>query len=377
MFPVVISFGTEQTSLIFPVPPRGIILPEYSCSRVSSMRPTLIAVLSTAALLVAISLAAPTPKPLQIYFIDVEGGQATLVVSPSGESLLIDAGWPGNEGRDADRILAAAHQAGLKQIDYVMITHYHRDHVGGVPQLVDGIKVGTFVDHGPNLEDSQVTRTDYAAYEKAIAGHPRVTVKPGWALPIKGIEVRVLTAAGEHITDPLPGAGEANSYCKSQAAAPEDPTENARSVGILITYGKFRFLDLGDLTKKKELELACPNNLLGTVDLFLVTHHGSDPSNPKALVWSLHPRVGVIDNGARKGASPAAWQIVHDAPGVEDLWQLHYAAESDRAHNVDPDHVANVKENCEGKYFKVTADPDGSFTLNNARTGNQKIYAKK
>jgi len=341
------------------------------------MRPTLIAVLSTTALLVAISLAAPTPKPLQIYFIDVEGGQATLVVSPSGESLLIDAGWPGNEGRDADRILAAAHEAGLKQIDYVMITHYHRDHVGGVPQLVDGIKVGTFVDHGPNLEDSQVTRTDYAAYEKAIAGHPRVTVKPGWALPIKGIEVRVLTAAGEHITDPLPGAGEANSYCKSQAVAPEDPTENARSVGILITYGRFRFLDLGDLTKKKELELACPNNLLGTVDLFLVTHHGSDPSNPKALVWSLHPRVGVIDNGARKGASPAAWQIVHDAPGVEDLWQLHYAAESDRAHNVDPDRIANVKENCEGKYFKVTADPDGSFTLNNARTGNQKIYAKK
>jgi len=341
------------------------------------MRPTLIAVLSTTALLVAISLAAPTPKPLQIYFIDVEGGQATLVVSPSGESLLIDAGWPGNEGRDADRILAAAHQAGLKQIDYVMITHYHRDHVGGVPQLVDGIKVGTFVDHGPNLEDSQVTRTDYAAYEKAIAGHPRVTVKPGWALPIKGIEVRVLTAAGEHITDLLLGAGEANSYCKSQAAAPEDPTENARAVGILIKYDKLRFLDLGDLTKKKELELACPNNLLGTVDLFLVTHHGSDPSNPKALVWSLHPRVGVIDNGARKGASPAAWQIVHDAPGVEDLWQLHYAAESDRAHNVDPDRIANVKENCEGKYFKVTADPDGSFTLNNARTGNQKIYAKK
>jgi beta-lactamase superfamily II metal-dependent hydrolase len=340
------------------------------------MRQFLIAILGTSALLVA-SSAAPTPKPLQVYFIDVEGGQSTLVVSPSGESLLIDTGWPGNEGRDADRILAAAHQAGLKQIDYVLITHYHRDHVGGVPQLVDGIKAGTFVDHGPNLEDSQVTRTDYAAYEKAIAGHPRVTVKPGWALPIKGIEVRVLAAAGEHITDPLPGAGEANSYCKTEAAAPDDPTENARSVGVLITYGKFRFLDLGDLTKKKELELACPNNLVGTIDLFLVTHHGSEPSNPKALVWALHPRVAVIDNGARKGASPAAWQTVHDAPGLEDLWQLHYAAESDREHNVDPDHIANVKENCEGKYFKVTADPDGSFTLTNARTGNQKAYAKK
>jgi beta-lactamase superfamily II metal-dependent hydrolase len=341
------------------------------------MRPFLIRVLSTSALLVATSFAAPTPKPLQIYFIDVEGGQATLVVSPSGESLLIDTGWPANEGRDADRILAAAHQAGLKQIDYVLITHYHRDHVGGVPQLVDGIKVGTFVDHGPNLEDSQVTRTDYAAYEKAIAGHPRVTVKPGWALPIKGIEVRVLAAAGEHITDPLPGVGEANSYCKAEAAAPEDPTENARSAGVLITYGKFRFLDLGDLTKKKELELVCPNNLLGTIDLFLVTHHGSEPSNPKALVWALHPRVAVIDNGARKGASPSAWQTVHDAPGLEDLWQLHYAAGSDRQHNVDPDHIANLKENCEGKYFKVTADPDGSFALTNPRTGNQKTYAKK
>lgn len=300
-----------------------------------------------------------------------------MVVSPSGQSLLIDTGWPGNEGRDADRILAATHQAGLQQIDYALITHYHRDHVGGVPQLVDGIKVGTFIDHGPNLEDSQVTRTDYAAYEKAIAGHPRVTVKPGWRVPIKGIEVRVLAAAGDHITSPLPGAGEANSYCKGEATAPDDATENARSAGVLIIYGQFRFLDLGDLTKKKELELACPNNLLGTVDLFLVTHHGADLSNPKALVWALHPRVGVIDNGARKGASPAAWQIVHDAPGLEDLWQLHYAAESDKDHNVDPDHIANLKENCEGKYFKVTAETDGSFTLTNARSGNQKTYLKK
>lgn len=323
------------------------------------------------------SLAASSPKPMQIYFIDVEGGQATLVVSPSGQSLLIDTGWPGNEGRDADRILAAAHQAGLQQIDYVLITHYHRDHVGGVPQLVDGIKVGTFLDHGPNLEDSEVTRADYAAYEKAIAGHAHVTVKPGWILPIKGIEVRVLSAAGDLITSPLAGAGEANSYCKGEPGAPDDATENARSIGILITYGKFRFLDLGDLTKKKELELACPKNLLGTVDLFLVTHHGMDLSNTKGLIWALHPRVAVFDNGARKGASAAAWQIVHDAPGLEDLWQIHYAAESDKEHNIDPDHIANVKENCEGKYFKVAAQADGSFALTNTRTGNEKSYPKK
>src|ERR1700688_1866789 len=319
----------------------------------------------------------PSGKTLQIYFIDVEGGQSTLVVSPSGESLLIDTGWPGYEGRDADRIMAAAHQAGIAKLDYVLITHYHRDHVGGVPQLVEGIKVGTFVDHGPNLEDSAVTRTDYTAYEKAIAGHAHVVVKPGWGLPIKGVEVKVLSAAGNHITSPLPGAGEANSYCGSEPAAEVDNTENARSVGVLITYGHFRFLDLGDLTKKKEIELACPNNLLGKVDLFLVTHHGADLSNPKALVWALHPRAAVIDNGPRKGSSPAAWQIVHDSPGLEDLWQLHYAEESDKEHNVAEDRIANVQENCEGKSIKVTAESDGAFTIMNSRNGVQKAYSKK
>ena len=326
--------------------------------------------------LLGVSPVAPaaSTKSMQIYFIDVEGGQATLIVSPSGQSLLIDTGWPGYEGRDADRIVAAANQAGLTQIDYVLITHYHRDHVGGVPQLADGIKIGSFVDHGPNLEDSEVTRADYAAYEKAIGGHARVVVKPGWGLPIKGIEVQVLSAAGDHIKKPLPGAGEANSYCNSEATAPVDNTENARSVGVIVRYGKFRFLDLGDLTKKKELELACPNNLLGTVDLFLVTHHGADLSNSKALDWALHPRVAIIDNGARKGASPAAWQIVHDAPGLQDLWQLHYAAESDRDHNVADERIANVKENCEGKFLKVTAESDGTFTVTNGRTGAQKTY---
>jgi competence protein ComEC len=357
---------------------RGIIFANVS-RQVPVMFRVLIAALCLCVLPVVspLTAAGANPKSLQIYFIDVEGGQSTLIISPSGQSLLIDTGWPGYEGRDADRIVAAAHQAGLKQLDYVLITHYHRDHVGGVPQLADGIKIGTFVDHGPNLEDSEVTRTDYAAYEKAIAGHAHVVVKPGWGLPIKGIEVHVLSAAGNLVASPLPGAGTVNQYCAKEPAAEADNTENARSLGVLITFGKFRFLDLGDLTKQKELQLACPNNLLGTVDLFLVTHHGADLSNSKALDWALHPRVAIIDNGPRKGSSPAAWQIVHDSPGLEDLWQLHYAAESDKDHNVADERIANVKENCEGKYLKVTAEADGTFTVANSRTGVEKTYSVK
>jgi competence protein ComEC len=342
------------------------------------MRQLRIAVVPLVLALLSIPQAGAAPsKELQIYFIDVEGGQATLVVSPSGQSLLIDTGWSGYEGRDGDRIVAAAHQAGLKQLDYVLITHYHRDHVGGVPQLADSIKIGTFIDHGPNQEDTAETRTDYAAYEKAIAGHAHVVVKPGWGLPMKGIEVRVLTAAGDHLADPLPGAGEANQHCASEPAAPEDKTENSRSIGVLISYGQFRFLDMGDLTKKKEIEFICPNNPIGKVDLFLVTHHGEDSSNAKAFVWAVHPRVAIINNGARKGGKPAAWQIVHDSPGLEDLWQIHYAAEADRDHNVADDHIANVKENCEGKYLNVSANSDGTFSVTNGRTGVEKTYAKK
>ena len=173
--------------------------------------------------------------------------------------------------------------------------------------------------------------------------------------------MKVLSAAGDHITSPLPGAGEANSYCATEPAAAVDNTENARSVGVLITYGQFRFLDLGDLTKKKELEIACPNNLIGKVDLFLVTHHGATFRIRSPWCGRCIRVSPIFDNGPRKGASPAAWQIVHDSPGLEDLWQLHYAAESDKDHNIADEHIANVKENCEGKYLKVSAEMDGTF----------------
>jgi competence protein ComEC len=314
-------------------------------------------------------------KQLQIYSIDVEGGQATLVVSPSGRSLLIDTGSPGD--RDAGRIVDAAKLAGVLQLDYVIITHYHRDHVGGLPALAERIKIGTLVDHGPNQEDSKDTREDFAAYEKVATRTKRLTLKPGDDLPIEGITVHVLTAAGAHITAPLPGGGQPNPYCSSEPQAPADTTENARSLGVLITYGKFRLIDLGDLTKDKELKLACPNNLVGPIDLFIVTHHGIYLSNAKALVWALHPRVAVMNNGAHKGASPEAWQIVHDSPALRDLWQLHYAVDGGAQHNVSKDMIANLDESADkANYIKINAQSNGDLEVMNSRTGTIKRYPK-
>jgi competence protein ComEC len=340
------------------------------------MRHLICALAIAACVTLAPATLAGAANPLQIYFIDVEGGQATLIVGPRGESLLVDTGWAGFDGRDAGRILSAAKAAGLKRIDYVLITHYHRDHVGGVPELARQIKIGTFVDHGPTMEDSDDSRKLYAGYEKAIGESKHLVLKPGDRLPFKGLHVQVLTAAGEHISAPLPGAGQPNPVCNSEPQAETDITENARSLGILVSYGKFRFIDLGDLTRNKERELACPNNLVGTVDLYLTTHHGLFQSNAKVIVDALHPRVAIMNNGPHKGGSKEAWETVHNSPGLEDLWQLHYALDSDKEHNAPEMFIANPAENCEGKYIKVTAEQDGSFTVSNSRNGYEKTYPK-
>jgi competence protein ComEC len=340
-------------------------------SRISSFL-----LLCLAALFSVAATAQAAPATLQIYSIDVEGGQATLIVSPSGQSMLVDTGWPGFNGRDADRIIAAAKLAGVQQIDYLVITHYHQDHVGGVPQLVDRMKIANFVDHGPNLEDAEQTRTGYANYEAALAksGAKHIVAKPGYHIPISGLNVQVLTAAREHIANSVEGAGQPNPSCNSEPAPPDDPTENSASMGVVVTYGKFRFLDLGDLTKKKELELVCPDNRVGRVAVFLVSHHGMNLSNSNALVRAVHPRVAIMNNGAHKGGSPEAWQTVHDSPGLEDLWQLHYAADSDKAQNSRENFIANVND-AEGNYLKLVAQQDGSFAVTNSRNNYQKSYA--
>lgn len=312
--------------------------------------------------------------PLLIYAIDVEGGQSTLLASPSGGSLLVDTGWPGNNGRDAERIEEAMKDAGIAQIDKVLITHFHTDHVGGVPELVKRVKVGEFLDHGVNREDSDITRRDYAAYVKAIGSTPRRTLHPGDVINIPGLNTVVLTADGEHIKS-VPGIKPVpNSYCASEPKWELDQTENPRSVGILVRFGKFSFLDLGDLTKPKEIELVCPSNPIGHVSLYLVNHHGFNQSNAKAVVDAIHPEVAIMDNGAHKAGSPEAWQTVHESPGLQDLWMLHTAEDSDAAHNSAEELIANPKGDGDGHWLKVIAGKDGSFSVTNSRTGKTKEY---
>jgi competence protein ComEC len=332
--------------------------------------PTVLLFMCSAALL-------PAAKDLEIFFVDVEGGQATLIVTPSKQSMLVDTGWPGLNMRDADRIAAVAKRAGVKQIDYLVVTHYHTDHVGGVPQLVHRLPVRTFVDHGETVEHDEEGTRMYTRYLKARETGQHLQVKPGDKIPIKGLDVTVLTSGGESIANPLPGAGQPNPECASTKLQEADPGENARSVGILVQYGNFRMIDLGDLTWNKEYELACPNNKVGTVDLYLTTHHGMNISNAPAIVHALHARVAVMNNGARKGGTPEAWQTVHTSAGTPDIWQLHYAMEGGHDYNSPEALIANVYEKGdEANWIRVSASEDGTITVYNSRNKYQKTYPK-
>jgi len=331
-----------------------------------------------ALLAVASAALLPAAKNLEIYFIDVEGGQATLFVAPSGDSMLVDTGWSGNNSRDANRIAAAAKHAGVKAIDYLLVTHFHEDHAGGVPQLARKLPIRNFIDHGESVEHDQHAKELYNAYMEYRAKGNHILAKPGVAIPIKGLDVQVLTADGDEIESPLPGAGQANPLCAADRLKAPDPTENARSIGTLITFGNFRALDMGDLTWNKEHELMCPNNKIGTVDLYIVSHHGSDLSGSPAFVKGIHPRVAIMDNGARKGGSPSAWQIIHSSPGLEDIWQLHYAIAGGKDNNAPDTFIANTDEvGDQGNWILVTVHPDGSFTVDNTRNKYSKTYAPR
>jgi len=318
---------------------------------------------------------------LQIYFVDVEGGQATLFVTPDKHSLLVDTGWPDNNGRDADRIIAATKLAGINRIDYVLLTHYHDDHAGGVPQLVERIPVGTFLDHGENIDTKPggPTMKIWDAYQKVLATgkYKRISAKPGDVFPIGSMKATVISSDGNVIDHNLPGGGEKNQYCDIAETKPNDRSENSHSLGVLINFGKLKILDLGDLTWEKERMFMCPVNRIGAIDLLVVSHHGFRPSSSHALIDGIQPRVAIMDNAAAKGGNIPVLDTIRQSPKLETLWQLHYSEEGGAEHNTAAEYIANSQGPDQGNYIVVKASPKGSFTVFNSGNKQSKTYGAR
>ena len=319
-------------------------------------------------------------QAMRLYFVDVEGGQATLVVTPSGQSILIDTGWPTDSLRDAERIAAAAKKAGVGTIDYLVITHYHDDHVGGMEQLASRVKFRNVITHGPTTEAGKTAERMMATFRAALeaSGAKETIVKPGDSIPLKGLDVKVLASNRALIDAPVKSAP--NPLCEGIVPRPPDRSDNSASVGMLFTFGAFRFLDLGDLTQDLEYQMACPSNRIGDVDLMLTTHHGAASSSAPVLVHALKPRVAVMNNGARKGGDLPVLQTYRSAPGLQDLWMLHYAVVAGSEGNVAEPMIANVGDVSDpnvkdtGFGINVTVQPDGSFTVVNERNNLTKTY---
>jgi competence protein ComEC len=342
-------------------------------------------------------------KALDIYYIDTEGGQSTLFVSPAGESLLVDTGNAG--GRDLDRILEATKAAGLSKIDHLWTTHYHGDHVGAMEELSKRVPVGHFYDHGPMAANDRATPPAFVAMYEALSKGRRTTVKPGDKVAMSGLEIVTLSSNAVALGSNLPGAGRANPACagiqKKDESAYTDP-DNGASAGFLLAFGRFRTIDLGDLTWNGELDLMCPANRVGTVDLYLVSHHGIDRSNSPALVHGLRPRVAIMNNGTRKGGALDTFKVLEASPGLEDLWQLHWSYNVGVEHNAPGTFIANIDDNetiagvltapppapgrqggprgggapphVPAHWLLVSAQRDGSFTVTNPRNGFSKTY---
>jgi len=285
-------------------------------------------------------------KTLDIYYIDTEGGQSTLFVSPTGESLLVDTGNPGP--RDLERIVAAIGAAGVKQIDHMWTTHYHVDHVGAMEELSKRIPIRHFYDHGPLAPNDRATPATFLAMYEALSKDRRTTVKPGDKVAMAGLDIITVSSNAVGIKTSLPGAGKPNPACagveRKDESAYFDP-DNGSSAGFAMTFGKFRTVDLGDLTWNGELDIMCPVNRIGKIDLFLVSHHGIDRSNSPALVHGLEPRVAIMSNGTRKGGAADTFKVLETSPGLEDLWQLHWSYNVGVEHNAPGVFIANIDDN--------------------------------
>lgn len=320
-------------------------------------------------------------KTLEIYYVDVEGGAATLIVTPAGESILVDTGWPGFESRDAKRIQAAMQQAGITQIDHLIITHFHVDHFGGVPQLAKLVPIKNHYNHGelPNPPENAGQTKQHADYLAALSAKP-ITIKPGDEIKLRAgkgtppVSLRFLAARRET----LPGkTKEANPVCAEAKPMPEDPSDNARSLAFKLSYGTFDFYDAGDLTWNIENKLICPSNVIGKVDLYQVTHHGMDISNNPVLLKSVSPTVAIMNNGTKKGGSANTVKWLRELPSLQALYQVHRNITTGDGDNTAPEYIANIDENGSDMIWVSVDAAKKNFTVTNGRTKASKTFANK
>jgi beta-lactamase superfamily II metal-dependent hydrolase len=326
------------------------------------------------------SLLPAASKTFDMWVIDSEGAKSELIVSPGGQSMLVDTGFPGFNGRDANRIAEACKAAGVTRLDMLVITHYDMDHVNDAPAVVAKIPVELFVDHGPAAVHDPGTTRAVTAYDALWAAAKHLVVKPGDKIPFKGMDVTVITAAAQHLPAPLKGAGKPNPACadtqpKTWVGENQDTSENGNSLSLLFTYGKFRMMDMGDLTWNREMQLMCPNNPIGTVDLFVTGNHGNDNASSPALVDGLKPRVIVMDNGERKYGSLPAMKTLKTVPGLQALYLMHWSANAPNDNPPD-ETIANLHDSPDGKWLKISVDQNAVIKVTNQRTAETKTYKR-
>ena len=313
---------------------------------------------------------------LSIYWIDVEGGAATLMVTAAGETVLMDAGFGGFGDRDPKRIQhVLAHEAKAKRIDHFITSHFHGDHVGGLEALAKMVPIGRFIDHGDSVDkDRENARAMWASY-LALTEGKRHSVEPGERISLTGAELTFVASDGKRIEKPI-GAGAANPLCANARMQDEDRGENGRSVGFMVRAGNFEFVNLGDLSWNFQHNLACPVNLLGEIDLLQTPHHAVRDDIAPQSIWALKPAVVVMNNGPRKGGGADSYETASRSPGLADLWQLHRSLENDDAHNTAETRIANTTDTggCEGHWIRAAVRDDGSYTVFNSRNGHSKSY---
>ncbi len=316
---------------------------------------------------------------LDIYFIDVEGGASTLFVTPGGESLLIDSGYPDNNGRDRDRILKVAKQvAGLSHIDHAAVTHRHRDHYGNHAALSTQIKIKNFWDRGiPDaLQEDEQFEARIVDYRSASQNRSK-TLKPGNALPLNSgntpLSVKIVTASRMVI----PNTGKPTPYAELHEPLQQDKSDTAASLSFLLTFGNFKFLCCGDLTWNIEAKLMTPNNPIGQVDLFMVTHHGLPSSNNPVLVRAIDPVVAVMCNGPTKGGSLQTIQTLRKVKSLKHWYQLHRNVNLKPQQQAPAEFIANTEKtsDCKGVYVKASVAADAnSYTVQIGPKGKVRTY---